>query len=129
VTALARAAPTVESVCVPRRCCVTFSSHGASAREMTRSRDTSFAESLVIWSIRRRYLREMRREAGLPRYGKLGAEAVARLSIDAVRHLREILLEERKELRDRGRNRAADSLTSAIRDLDSRTQILNDLLH
>jgi hypothetical protein len=54
---------------------------------------------------------------------------VARLSVGGVRQLREILKAERAELRDLGDNRLADSLTSAIRGLDSRTQILDDLLH
>ena len=89
----------------------------------------AFAESLAVWGFRRRYLRELRREDGSSRYGDLAVRAVSDLSIGAVRQLRDMLRDERDALRDRGDHRAADSLTSALRDLDSRIQILNDLLH
>lgn len=89
----------------------------------------AFAESLVGWGLQRRYLREMRRSGGPPRYAELAAEAVAHLSFVGVHHLRDLLWNEREALRDLEDHRAADSLTSAIRDIDSRIQILDDLLH
>lgn len=89
----------------------------------------SLSESLAVWGFRRAYLRELRREDGASRYGELAVEAVAALSIGAVRQLRWMLHAERDALRDIGDHRAADSLTSALRDLDSRIQILDDLLH
>ncbi|MEE8572414.1 MAG: hypothetical protein V3T20_04055 [Gemmatimonadota bacterium] len=88
----------------------------------------TFGESLVVWRYRRRYLREMRRKDGRPRYEELSADATARLSIDGLHHLQEILKDERAAHRKRGDNRAADSLTSAVRGLDSRVQILDDML-
>jgi len=94
-----------------------------------RKRNLAFAESLVVSSFRRRYLRELRGDQERPRYEELAADAVARLSVGGVRQLCEILKTERAELRDLGDNRLADSLTSAIRGLDSRMQILDDLLH
>lgn len=87
-----------------------------------------FAEDLVIAGLKRSYLREVRASDGLPRYGELGADAVARLSIAGVHRLRDILWAEREALRDLKDHRAADSLTSALRDIDTRIQILDDLL-
>lgn len=97
-------------------------------RVMMNKRSLAFAEGLVVWELRRRYLQEMRRSEGIAPYCELGADAVARLSIDGVHRLREMLLTEREALRELDDHRAADSLTSALRDLDSRTQILDDLL-
>ena len=97
-------------------------------RVMMNKRNLAFAEGLVVWGFRRRYLQEMRRNEGLPLYCELGADAVACLSITGVHQLRELLWTEREALRDLEDPRAADSLTSAIRDLDSKTQILDDLL-
>ena len=94
-----------------------------------RERDLPFAEILAVWGYRRRYLRELRREDGSLLYGDLAVRAVSDLSIRAVRALREMLRTERDALRDLGDHRAADSLTAALRDLDSRLQILDDLLH
>jgi hypothetical protein len=96
---------------------------------MRKKRRLAFAEDLVVWGFRRRYLREMRRNEGISLYGEVTADAVARLSIGGVHHLLETLRDERKALRERGDHGAADSLTSAIRDIDSRMQILDDLLH
>ncbi len=95
---------------------------------MMRQRRVTFGESLVVWRYRRRYLREMRRKDGRPRYEELAADATARLSIDGLHHLQEILKDERAAHRERGDNSAADSLTSAVRGLDSRVQILDDML-
>lgn len=89
----------------------------------------SVAESLTVWRFRRRYLREIHAADGLRGWTALGAEAVAQMSISGVHRLREMLRAERDTLRDLGDDRAADSITAAIRDLDSRTQILDDLLH
>lgn len=86
-------------------------------------------ESLTIWRFRRRYMRELRATDASPMWGALAAEAVAQLSIGGVHQLREMLGAERDALRDLGHDRAADALTAAIRDLDSRIQILDDLLH
>jgi hypothetical protein len=94
-----------------------------------RERKLAVTESLAVWGFRRRYLRELRREDGTSNYPDLALDAVASLSIAAVRQLREMLRTERDAMRDIGDNRAADSLTSALRDLDSRIQILDDLLH
>jgi len=96
---------------------------------MMLNRTLPFEENLVVWSLVRRYLCEMRRDQGRPRYDELAADAVARLSVSGVRQLGKILRSERDELRELEGDRFADSLTSAIRDLDSRTQILDDLLH
>lgn len=93
------------------------------------NRTAPFEESLIVWSLVQRYLREMRRGEGRPRYDELAADAVARLSVNGVRQLGEILRAERDDLRELEDDQSADSLTSAIRDLDSRTQILDDLLH
>ena len=95
---------------------------------MMKQRNLGFAEDLVVRGFVRSYLREMRGSDGLPRYDELGADAVARLSFAGVRRLRELLWSEREALRDLEDRRAADSLTSALRDLDSRIQILDDLL-
>ncbi|MCK5488379.1 MAG: hypothetical protein KAI98_00235 [Gemmatimonadetes bacterium] len=92
------------------------------------NRTVPFEESLVVWSLIRRYLGEMRRDKGRPRYDELAAEALARLSVGGVHQLCGLLKAERDELRELEDGRSADSLTSAIRDLDSRTQILDDLL-
>lgn len=87
-------------------------------------------EKLAILGFRRRYLREMRSAPGSqPGYAALASEAVSRLSSTGVRYLTALLKAAREGLRLRGDDRAADSLTSAIRDLDSRIQILDDLLH
>jgi len=95
---------------------------------MMKERSLSFAEDLIIGELRQSYLREMRASDGLPLYGELGADAVARLSIAGVHRLRDILWAEREALRDLEDHRAADSLTSALRDIDTRIQILDDLL-
>lgn len=97
-------------------------------RVMMNKRSLSFAEGLVVWEFRRRYLQEMRRNEGPAQYGELGADAVARLSFAGVHRLREVLWAERQALRDMDDHRAADSLTSALRDIDTRIQILDDLL-
>jgi len=87
-------------------------------------------ERITVWGFRRRYLSETQAgSATPPPYERLGSEAVARLSIAGVHHLIELLRGVREGLRERGEDSAADSLTSAIRDLDSRIQILDDLLH
>ena len=87
-------------------------------------------ERITVWAFRRRYLRETLAGPGAPSpYETLASEAVARLSIAGVHHLIELLREAREGLRHREDDRAADSLTSAIRSLDSRIQILDDLLH
>jgi hypothetical protein len=96
---------------------------------MMKQRNLGFAEDLVVRGFVRSYLREMRGSDGRPRYDELGADAVARLSFGGVRRLRKMLWTERQALRDLEDRRAADSLTSALRDLDSRIQILDDLLH
>lgn len=93
-----------------------------------KQRNIEFAEDLVVRGLVRGYLREMRGSDGQPRYGKLGADAVARLSFAGVHRLRDMLWAEREALRDLEDHRAADSLTSALRDLDTRMQILDDLL-
>ena len=95
---------------------------------MMKRRNIGFAEDLVVLGLKRSYLREMRGSDGLPRYGELGADAVARLSFAGVHRLRDMLWAEREALRDLEDYRAADSLTSALRDLDTRMQILDDLL-
>lgn len=95
---------------------------------MMKEHSLGFAEDLVIAGLKRSYLREVRASDGLPRYGELGADAVARLSIAGVHRLRDILWAEREALRDLKDHRAADSLTSALRDIDTRIQILDDLL-
>ena len=95
---------------------------------MMKERSLRFAEDLVVAELRQSYLCEMRAIDGLPRYGELGANAVARLSITGVHRLRDILWAEREALRDLKDFRAADSLTSALRDIDTRIQILDDLL-
>lgn len=92
-------------------------------------RRLAFAESLVVWGFRRRYLRELRESDGPPAYGEIAADATSRLSIGGVHQLEELLKAERDLLRKRGEHQAADSLTGAIRDLGSRMQILDDLLH
>ena len=94
-----------------------------------RERSLSLPESLAVWGFRRRYLRELRKEGGSSCYEEVALDAVAGLSIGAVQRLRATLRGERDALRDLGDHRAADSLTSALRDLDSRIQILVDLLH
>lgn len=87
-------------------------------------------ERLTVWGFRRRYLRETRSRPGTqPSYAALASEAVSRLSIAGVHHLLELLRDDREGLRWRGEDEPADLLTSAIRDLDSRIQILADLLH
>jgi hypothetical protein len=101
---------------------------GASDKVMMKRCSIGLAEDLVVRELKQSYLREMRGCDGLPRYAELGANAVARLSFAGVRRLREMLWEEREALRDLEDRRAADSLTSALRDLDSRIQILDDLL-
>jgi len=93
-----------------------------------KQRDIGFAEDLVVRGLKRNYLREMRGSDGLPRYDKLGGDAVSRLSFAGVHRLRDMLWAEREALRDLKDHRAADSLTSALRDLDTRIQILDDLL-
>ena len=93
-----------------------------------KERSLRFAEDLIIGGLRRSYLRETRASDGLPRYGELGADAVARLSFAGVRRLRDMLWSEREALRDLEDHRAADSLTSALRDIDTRIQILDDML-
>ena len=95
---------------------------------MMKQHNIGFAEDLVVRGLKRSYLREMRGSDGLPRYNELGADAVARLSFAGVHRLRDMLWTEREALRDLDDHRAADSLTSALRDLDSRMQILDDLL-
>jgi len=95
---------------------------------MRKQRTLGFDEDLIVLGLRRSYLREMRASEGLPRYGELGANAVARLSYSGVHRLRNLLWAEREALRDLNDHRAADSLTSALRDIDSRLQILDDLL-
>jgi hypothetical protein len=96
---------------------------------MMPERKLTSAEILAVWGFRRRYLRALRREDGSSFYSDLAVRAVSDLSIRAVRELREVLRTERDALRDLGDHRAADSLTTALRDLDSRLQILDDLLH
>jgi len=97
-------------------------------RGMMNKRSLACAEDLIVQELRRSYLREMRARDGHPRYGELGADAVARLSYAGVHRLRDVLWAEREALRDLEDHRAADSLTSALRDIDSRMQILDDLL-
>ncbi len=97
-------------------------------RVMMNKRSLAFAEGLVVWEFRRRYLQLMRRNEGLAMYCELGADAVARLSFAGVRRLRDMLWSEREALRDLEDHRAADSLTSALRDIDTRIQILDDML-
>lgn len=115
-------------VAVDRLALVTFLLSGASNQVMMKQHNIGFAEDLVVRGLKRSYLREMRGSDGLPRYGELGAAAVARLSFAGVHRLRDLLWAEREALRDLDDHRAADSLTSALRDLDSRMQILDDLL-
>lgn len=115
-------------VAVDRPANVTVLLSGASYQVMGKQHDIGFAEELVVRGLERSYLRELRGSDGLPRYGELGADAVARLSFAGVHRLRDMLWAEREALRDLGDHRAADSLTSALRDLDSRMQILDDLL-
>lgn len=93
-----------------------------------KQRNIGFAEDLVVRGLKRSYLLEMSGSDGLPRYGELGADAVARLSFAGVHRLRDMIWVEREALRDLEDHRAADSLTSALRDLDTRMQILDDLL-
>ena len=97
-------------------------------RVMMKKRSLACAEDLIVQELGRSYLREMRASDGLPRYSELGADAVARLSYAGVHRLRDVLWAEREALRDLEDHRAADSLTSALRDIDSRMQILDDLL-
>ena len=113
---------------VDRLALVTVLPSGASGQVRRKQHNIGFAEDLVVRGLKRSYLREMRGSDGLPRYGELGAAAVARLSFAGVHRLRDMLWAEREALRDLGDHRAADSLTSALRDLDSRMQILDDLL-
>ena len=107
---------------------VTVLLSGTSYQVMMKKRSLRFAEDLIVAGLRRSYLCEMRTSDGPPRYGELGADAVARLSIAGVHRLRDILWAERETLRDLEDYRAADSLTSALRDIDTRIQILDDLL-
>ena len=58
----------------------------------------------------------------------LAASATGRLSIDGLHRLREGLIDERTRARRDGEHQLADGLTSAVRQLDSRAQILDDLL-
>lgn len=115
-------------VALDRLTIVTVLLSGASYQVMMKQHNIGFAEDLVVRGLKRSYLREMRGGDGLPRYGELGADAVARLSFAGVHRLRDLLWAEREALRDLDDHRAADSLTSALRDLDSRMQILDDLL-
>ena len=85
-------------------------------------------DRLMVRLLRRRYLRAVRANGGRSVGDYLASDATARLSIDGVHRLREKLIEERDRMRERGENRLADGLTSAIRDLDSRAQILDDML-
>ena len=86
-------------------------------------------ESLLIRAFTYRYMRALKREAGVAEFEPLAAEATARLSIEGIHRLRETLRRERDRCRESGRDSLADSLTTAIRALDSRAQILDDLLH
>ena len=97
-------------------------------RGMMNKRSLACAEDLIVQGLKRSYLRETRASEGLPRYAELGANAVARLSYAGVHRLRDMLWAEREALRDLHDYQAADSLTSALRDIDSRMQILDDLL-
>lgn len=97
-------------------------------RVMMNKRSLAFSEDLIVQELRRRYLQEMRRNEGLALYCELGADAVARLSFAGVHRLRDMLWTERETFRDLHDHQAADSLTSALRDIDSRMQILDDLL-
>jgi hypothetical protein len=115
-------------VAADRLAIVTVLLIGASNQVMMKQHDIGFAEDLLVRGLKRSYLGEMRGSDGPPRYGELGAAAVARLSFAGVHRLRDMLWAEREVLRDLEDHRAADSLTSALRDLDSRMQILDDLL-
>ena len=94
--------------------------------------DTPTAEGLLRWAVTFRVGVVI--AAGCPFFTdvavvfELAAEALARLSVGGVHQLCGLLKAERDELRELEDGRSADSLTSAIRDLDSRTQILDDLL-
>jgi len=86
-------------------------------------------ESLLVRAFVYRYLRALRREGGAATCDSLAAEATARLSIEGIHQLRDSLRNERDRCREAGRDSLADALTSAVRSLDSRAQILDDLLH
>ena len=85
-------------------------------------------DRLMVRLLRRRYLRAVRANGGRLESGELASDATARLSIDGIHRLRETLAAERERMREHGQNRMADGLTSAIRELESRAQILDDLL-
>jgi hypothetical protein len=85
-------------------------------------------ERLLVSVLTRRYVRAIQSEGPNAPYADLAADAMKRLSIDGVHRLRESLKRERERWRAEGENRWADHMTSAIRDLDSRAQILDDLL-
>ena len=87
------------------------------------------SESLLIRGFVYRYLRALRRDRGGAECEALAAEATASLSIGGIHKLLAKLRNERDRCREAGRDSLADSLTTAIRTLDSRAQILNDLLH
>lgn len=108
---------------------VTSVASGSSISEMGMSSKLAAEEKLTIWGFRRRYLRETRTTPGTqPRFATLGSEAVSRLSIAGVDCLVGLLRIARDALRASEDHDAADVLTGAIRDLDSRLQILSDLL-
>lgn len=108
---------------------VTIVSSGSSMFEMEMSSKLAAEEKLTIWGFRRRYLREARTTPGtLPRFAALGSEAVSRLSIAGIGCLVNLLRGAREGLRASEDHGAADVLTVAIRDLDSRLQILSDML-
>lgn len=86
-------------------------------------------DRVLVRMFTRKYLRALRSGDGRLDSAELAADATARLSIDGVHRLREALVAERIRLRKQGEDRLADGLTSAVRDLDSRIQILDDLLH
>lgn len=85
-------------------------------------------ERLLVRLLRRQYVHVLRTSGGQADTNQLAAGATARLSIDGMHRLREQLVDERARARELGEHRLADGLTSAVRQLDSRVQILDDLL-
>lgn len=82
-----------------------------------------------VLGFKRRYLSAVLLLAPVSRYEGLAAAAVADLSIGGLHDLRAALRAEREWHRSRGSHRLADDLTVAIRVLDARIRILDDLLH
>jgi hypothetical protein len=94
-----------------------------------KNRVVSHGERDLVLGFKRRYLCAVLMLSPMSSYEGLAAAATADLSIGALRLLCDALKAEREWHRARGAHRLADDLTLAIRTLDSRVQVLDDLLH